>query len=269
VSGFTLFYSYYGGPYRVVATAEGGLRGYRLNSHLGELEIANSLLEDVLFEHEYEIVMVHEAEFVDLAEQRRAQYLRGDGPIFQIYRAVDDALSDRDHTLAALLRRRTFALWAEELRCRDEGLPASFEYESVTGRDPDDLRRFDAEPDLVHTAPSWMRELEPWRAAHAEDFWDSPRGRRKAHLRGWEAITDSDELARLGARYEEITGEKPPARTAAPGDTRVGDPARRRAYYLETREHVLPLAARTPGLAELFAEWDRNFRYLADDPGTS
>lgn len=208
-------------------TAEGGLRGYRLNSHLGEFEPANSLLEDVLFEHEYEIIMVHEAEFVDLAEQRRAQYLRGDGPIFRIYQAVDFALSDRDHTLAALLRRRTFQLWDEELRRRAEGLPASFEYESVTGQDPDDLRRLDPEPDLVHTAPSWMRELEPWRAAHAEDFWNSPRGRRKAHLRGWEAIMDYNELARLGARYEEITGEQPPVLVGDPS----GRPARRRGLF--------------------------------------
>ncbi|MGH8964106.1 MAG: HD domain-containing protein [Actinomycetes bacterium] len=40
-------------------------------------------------------------------------------------------------------------------------------------------------------------------------------------------------------------------------------PAKRRAYYLETREHFLPLAAATPGFAELFEEWDRAFSYLA------
>lgn len=42
-------------------------------------------------------------------------------------------------------------------------------------------------------------------------------------------------------------------------------PAKQRAYYLETRRHFLPLAATTPGFAELFTEWSRTFSHLADE----
>ncbi len=41
-------------------------------------------------------------------------------------------------------------------------------------------------------------------------------------------------------------------------------PAKQRAYYAETRRHLVPLATVDPRLAALFAEWERAYAHLAD-----
>lgn len=43
-------------------------------------------------------------------------------------------------------------------------------------------------------------------------------------------------------------------------------PAKQRAYYAETRRHLVPLAAVDPRLAALFAVWERAYAHLADAP---
>lgn len=42
-------------------------------------------------------------------------------------------------------------------------------------------------------------------------------------------------------------------------------PNKRRSYYLETCEYVLPMAAGVPWFQDIFAEWRERYRYLDDD----
>jgi guanosine-3',5'-bis(diphosphate) 3'-pyrophosphohydrolase len=101
-------------------------------------------------------------------------------------------------------------------------------------------------------------ELVGWLTAPEPGAGEDPGQARARYLARFVSAPDVVRLIKLCDRYSSVQRLDTHPR-----------PARRRSYYLETREHLLPLAASTPGLAELFAEWDRNFRYLADDPGTS
>ncbi|WP_211239521.1 HD domain-containing protein [Jiangella gansuensis] len=43
-------------------------------------------------------------------------------------------------------------------------------------------------------------------------------------------------------------------------------PAKQRSYYAETRRYLVPLAAADPRLAALYADWERTYHYLGDEP---
>ncbi|WP_028927551.1 HD domain-containing protein [Pseudonocardia acaciae] len=100
-------------------------------------------------------------------------------------------------------------------------------------------------------------------------------GASTAELVGWltkPAPAPGQASEQLRARYLERFASAPPAARLIKLADRYSNvqrldthprPAKRRAYYLETREHFLPLAAATPAFAELFDEWDRTFAHLA------
>ncbi|MEW2441910.1 hypothetical protein [Micromonospora marina] len=120
------FFDYYHSPLKLVATAEGGVAGWRLSKDTGGWHEANNLVDKVLFVGGDEINEISPAEFVQLTEHERGRYLSGDGPIFALYetvRAIEDTLraerrypTPQEHALIRGVRRRTFVMFEEQLQ---------------------------------------------------------------------------------------------------------------------------------------------------------
>lgn len=169
------YYDYHSRPLKIVRAPNGGLRAYLLDTHTGRFELANSALRKTgIEERSDDIFTSDEEECIELAESNRSRFLRGDGPIFALYKLVNDirGLADVvDKQTWDLLRRpiydirhRTFQLWKEEFARRDAGQPPSFHYEAVGG--PGAVEKYsrpDPTPDITATEASrwfnWYRKL--------------------------------------------------------------------------------------------------------------
>jgi len=171
------YFDHYDNAFKIVEAPGGGLRGYVLARWTGEFRVANSLLRKVLFGMGEDISPASEAEFVELTEESRSHYLRGEGPIFAIYKTIDDWFDQRDSLDKAMwrskrdfiseLRRRTFVMWEEEFARQAAGEPPSFEYRSIAGPIEEQKARqhVDPTPDLSEAeAAEWFRELGRMRA---------------------------------------------------------------------------------------------------------
>jgi len=170
------YFDYYMNTFKIVEAPGGGLRGYALDFNTGRFEITNSLLRKVLFAMGEEISPIDQVEFIEQTERNRSHYLRGEGPIFAIYKTIDDWFDQRDsldkatwrrkRDLMPELRRRTFVMWEEEFARQAAGEPPSFEYGPVA--DPAAVEKFsrvDPTPDLSEAeAAEWFRELGRIRA---------------------------------------------------------------------------------------------------------
>ncbi|WP_439427890.1 hypothetical protein [Micromonospora sp. LA-10] len=120
------FFSYYDSPVKLVATADGGMAGWRLSKDTGGWREANNLIDKVLFIGGDEINEISRDEFIQLTEHERGRYLRGDGPIFALYetvRAIEDTLREerryptpQEQALIRGVRRRTFVMFEEQLQ---------------------------------------------------------------------------------------------------------------------------------------------------------
>lgn len=170
------YYDYNMNSFKIVEAPGGGLRGYILDLHTGKFRIANSLLRKVLFSMGEDISPSSESDFIELTEENRSQYLTGTGPIFAIYKAIDDLFKQRDSLDEATwrnkrefiseLRRRTFEMWEEEFANQATGEAPSFECGSVAGPAAvEKFSRIDATPDLsTPETDRWFRELGRIRA---------------------------------------------------------------------------------------------------------
>ena len=170
------YYDYNMNSFKIVEAPGGGLRGYILDSHTGKFRVANSLLRKVLFSMGEDISPSSESEFIELTEENRSHYLTGTGPIFAIYKTIDDWFNQRDsldevtwrnkREFISELRRKTFEVWEEEFAHQATGKPPSFEYGSVAGPAAvEKFSRVDATPDLsTPEADRWFRELGRMRA---------------------------------------------------------------------------------------------------------
>lgn len=140
------YYEYLTSPLKVVQLPDGGaVRGYRLNVDTGRFQVENSALRRILAARPGDdIFQIDEEEFISLTEQQRAKWLRGDGPIFAIYRVVAELIALRDHVdtptwhltnteVIPPLERRTFQLWEEEFTRLDAGEAPTFHFEPVAG----------------------------------------------------------------------------------------------------------------------------------------
>ncbi|HEX7661807.1 MAG TPA: ADP-ribosylglycohydrolase family protein [Pseudonocardiaceae bacterium] len=135
------FFTYFTGTCRLDQVADGSLLCRRLNLTTGDFEIAPAgTVDQVLALFDPAIRQVGEAEFIDLTERARARYLRGEGPIFELYETAEDltnqdsddpAAAARDNTLAASIRRQTFALWTQEFARRASGIAPTFGFRSI------------------------------------------------------------------------------------------------------------------------------------------
>ncbi|MGV9764393.1 hypothetical protein [Micromonospora tulbaghiae] len=120
------FFDYFGSPLKLVATADGGMAGWRLSKDTGGWREANNLVDKVLFVGGDEINQISPDEFVQLTEHERGRYLSGDGPIFALYetvQAIEDTLrverrypTPEEQALIRGVRRRTFVMFEEQLQ---------------------------------------------------------------------------------------------------------------------------------------------------------
>ncbi|WP_030271152.1 hypothetical protein [Micromonospora globosa] len=120
------FFDYFDSPLKLVATADGGVAGWRLSKDTGGWREANNLIDKVLFTGGDEISEISRDEFVQLTEHERGRYLNGDGPIFALYetvRAIEDTLQQerryptpQEQALIRGVRRRTFVMFEEQLQ---------------------------------------------------------------------------------------------------------------------------------------------------------
>jgi len=162
-----LYYDYAQSPLKVVATPEGGLRAYKLNSFTGRFDVHNSALIRIkLSRSGDEVFASDEDEFIESTEAHRSLDLRGDGPIFTVYqlrRSMTAAFKVLDEwtqqpllTAIPYLYRWTFRMWEEEFARQDAGEPPSFHYEPT------------APPELVErlNKPDPTPDLAPLQALH-------------------------------------------------------------------------------------------------------
>ncbi|MGW1057205.1 hypothetical protein [Micromonospora rubida] len=120
------YFSYYKSPVKMNASAEGGVKAWRLSVESGGWDPADDLVEDILFAVGGEITPLAPDEFVQWTEHDRGRYLRGEGPIFALYgtvRAIEDAaaaerrrLTTEERALIHGIRRRTFVMFEERLQ---------------------------------------------------------------------------------------------------------------------------------------------------------
>ncbi|BCJ68640.1 hypothetical protein [Polymorphospora rubra] len=132
--GLTLpgYFEYHTVPVKMVSTPEGGLAAWRLALDTGAWQPANDIVDEILFATGGEIYNLSEREFVQLVEENRAQFLRGDGPVHALYgtmRAIAEVAREErrsrtpyERALTVSLARRTFVMFEEELqRAGDPG----------------------------------------------------------------------------------------------------------------------------------------------------
>jgi hypothetical protein len=138
------YYDYYNNAYKIIETSAGRLRGYLLDVNTGRFEVANSKLSEIRYAGPHDITHVSEKQFIEIAEENRSRYLRGDGPIFALYELIDSYVESfnpsgaeaqaRKVAVLSLVRRMTFDMWEEEFARQDSGEPPSFRYEVLGGQ---------------------------------------------------------------------------------------------------------------------------------------
>ncbi|GAB0104448.1 hypothetical protein JMUB6875_34220 [Nocardia sp. JMUB6875] len=122
--------------------------GEKLNIRTGAFEPATEDDIDAVFRPGggMDYSSLSEEEFVKVTEEVRSHYLRGEGPIFNIYRQIDRTyeqlrqarrqMTDEEYETIVALRRKTFGMWEEEFARRAAGRSPSFEYFGVGVRRP-------------------------------------------------------------------------------------------------------------------------------------
>jgi hypothetical protein len=187
------YYDYHNNAFKMVEISDGSLRGYLLNFDTGRFEIANSLLQKILFSRGEDISNIDESEFVRITEINRKRYLDGEGEIFALYKQIDDWFTQRDklprdewlnkRDLISELRRRSFRMWEDEFAHQKAGEPPSFRYWPIDDQTTTERRsRTDSTPDISpEQAADWFRMLTQMRADFDRAFneADQPPNERR------------------------------------------------------------------------------------------
>ncbi|MFE3756920.1 hypothetical protein ACFXO9_21675 [Nocardia tengchongensis] len=134
------FFRFRNGTIRLEEPEHGTVVGQRLNIRTGAFEPASREdIDEVLKPGaDLDFSELSEERFVRETEEARSTYLRGDGPIFDMYRQVD-AIFDRaeqerrrlapeERERIADLYRTTFRTWEEEFARRTAGEAPTFRY---------------------------------------------------------------------------------------------------------------------------------------------
>ncbi|MFF0609148.1 hypothetical protein ACFYUD_10810 [Nocardia tengchongensis] len=134
------FFRFRNGTIRLEEPEHGTVVGQRLNIRTGAFEPASREdIDEVLKPGaDLDFSELSEERFVRETEEARSTYLRGDGPIFEMYREVD-AIFDRaeqerrrltpeERERIADLYRTTFRTWEEEFARRTAGEAPTFRY---------------------------------------------------------------------------------------------------------------------------------------------
>ncbi|MFE2958717.1 hypothetical protein [Nocardia tengchongensis] len=134
------FFRFRNGTIRLEEPEHGTVVGQRLNIRTGAFEPASREdIDDVLKPGaDLDFSELSEERFVRETEEARSTYLRGDGPIFDMYREVDAIferaeqerrrLTPEERERIADLYRTTFRTWEEEFARRTAGEAPTFRY---------------------------------------------------------------------------------------------------------------------------------------------
>lgn len=134
------FFRIHNGTMVLEEASPDNVTGRKLNIRTGAFEVASSDDVHAVLQSgtDLDFRKLTEEQFVKETEEARSLYLRGEGPIFDLYRKADEVYeqaktagrrinsSERDEI--ALLRRQTFQLWEEEFARQAAGEPPSFHY---------------------------------------------------------------------------------------------------------------------------------------------
>ncbi|MFC3504558.1 hypothetical protein ACFOOK_26820 [Micromonospora krabiensis] len=120
------YFSYLKSPVKLVSAPDGGVHAWRLSRKTGGWESVDHLIDDIAFAVGGEVTRLTADRFVQLTEHDRARYLQGEGAIFALYETISAVestaaeerrpLTIEERALIAGLRRRTFAMFEEQLR---------------------------------------------------------------------------------------------------------------------------------------------------------
>ncbi|MEG8177105.1 hypothetical protein [Nocardia terpenica] len=134
------YFRYYNRTMRLEEPIDGNVVGEKLNIRTGSFEPVSLDDVDAVLRPGtgMDFTQLTEDEFVQETEDARRCYLRGDGPIFDIYRQIDEIFStakkegrrinsDESQKLSSL-RRQSFRLWEDESARRATGESPSFRY---------------------------------------------------------------------------------------------------------------------------------------------
>ncbi|MBM7492612.1 hypothetical protein JOD64_003834 [Micromonospora luteifusca] len=120
------YYLYYQSPVKIVETADGGARVWRVSVDSGGWHEKNDIFVEVTLGVGGDIFRRTAEDFVQEVEAFRAYHLKGDGPIFALYDAVRaiEELADAEtrhetpseQAIIRGIRRRTFVMFEEQLR---------------------------------------------------------------------------------------------------------------------------------------------------------
>ncbi|MEV0464138.1 hypothetical protein AB0I30_24435 [Nocardia tengchongensis] len=134
------FFRFRNGTIRLEEPEHGTVIGQRLNIRTGAFEPASREdIDEVLKPGaDLDFSELSEERFVRETEEARSTYLRGDGPIFDVYREVDAIferaeqerrrLAPEERERIADLYRTTFRTWQEEFARRTAGEAPTFRY---------------------------------------------------------------------------------------------------------------------------------------------
>ncbi|PYC69742.1 hypothetical protein C7C45_15875 [Micromonospora arborensis] len=120
------YYLYYQSPVKIVETADGGARVWRVSIDSGGWHEKNDIFVEITLGVGGDIFHRTAEDFVQEVEAFRAHHLEGEGPIFALYetvRAIED-LADAEarhetpseQAIISGIRRRTFVMFEEQLR---------------------------------------------------------------------------------------------------------------------------------------------------------
>ncbi|APB01545.1 hypothetical protein [Nocardia seriolae] len=134
------YFRFRNGTIRLEEPVHDEVTGQKLNIDTGAFEPATQADIDAVFEPgaDLDFAALSEEQFVKETEEARNHYLRGEGPIFDIYRQIDEItdqarqerrpLEAQERDTLTVLRRRTFDMWEQEFGRRAAGEPPSFRY---------------------------------------------------------------------------------------------------------------------------------------------
>ncbi|MGW4529522.1 hypothetical protein ACWEOI_01090 [Nocardia sp. NPDC004340] len=134
------FFRFRNGTIRLEEPEHGIVVGQRLNIRTGAFEPASADDIDAVLKPgaDLDFSELTEERFIRATEEARSTYLRGDGPIFDMYRQATDIferaererrrLASEERDRIADLYRTTFRTWEEEFARRTAGEAPTFRY---------------------------------------------------------------------------------------------------------------------------------------------
>lgn len=137
------FFRFRNGTIRLEEPEHGTVIGQRLNIRTGAFEAASTEDIDAVLRPgaDLDFSALSEDRFIRATEEARSLYLRGSGPVFEMYRQANAIftaaekerrrMTAEERNTIAELYRATFRIWDEEFARRAEGEEPTFSYSWV------------------------------------------------------------------------------------------------------------------------------------------